>query len=256
MEEHADIITALHWGTGKVLDVAIELDGRPWATLDAELVIQERLGIGDHLDDGRRAKLLEENLRRQGWRRLRVYLSGRRRSRLQVIAYLRRGKPSIVGSLAQELVERATFEQLVDDAAFAGAYVRTKRGSQTIGPRRLMAGLMASGVEPELAKEAIDADRQTDRRRALARRGKALPDPDTDPRGHAIQEAECRELLQRRSSRLQREENPRKRQEKALRFLLSRGYEMPPAVSAVQDLLKGLSRGDDALAAGDLGDDA
>ena len=73
-------------------------------------------------------------------------------------------------------IARLTTEKWIDDARFAGAYVRT-RMLKRIGKLRIRRELMAAGVAEDVIHDAIgaNADADDERQRALASATRRLP---------------------------------------------------------------------------------
>lgn len=75
------------------------------------------------------------------------------RTRAQLQAFLRR--KGIPEDVAQEALERLSELGLVDDAAFAAAWVAERRRSRGLAPAALAAELRRRGVEPDVVRETV-----------------------------------------------------------------------------------------------------
>jgi regulatory protein len=159
-------------------------------------------------------------------------LTGAPKTRAQLAELLaRRGVPD---DAADNVLDRFTEVGLVDDAAFARAWVSSRQAGRGLARRALRAELRAKGVEPEVAAEAVE-----------------LVDDDDE-------RAAARTLVQRRlgsMSRLDRATATRR----LLGMLARKGYSGGMAAAVVREALdardEGAERssGPDPL---DLGEDA
>ena len=89
------------------------------------------------------------------------------RTRSQLAEALRRRE--IPDDVAEQVLDRLTDVRLIDDAAYAEAFVATKHRDRGLGRSALRAELQRKGVAPELAAEAVTAiDPEDERARAAA----------------------------------------------------------------------------------------
>lgn len=94
-------------------------------------------------------------------------LTGAPKTRQQLAELLeKRGVPD---DAAETVLDRFTEVGLIDDAAFARAWVSSRQSGRGLARRALSAELRAKGVEPEVAAEAVlavgdDDERETARR--------------------------------------------------------------------------------------------
>jgi len=94
-------------------------------------------------------------------------LTGAPKTRSQLADLLAaRGVPD---EAAETVLDRYTEVGLIDDAAFARAWVSSRRSGRGLARRALSAELRAKGVEPEVAADAVEAVGDDDER-ATARR--------------------------------------------------------------------------------------
>ncbi len=70
---------------------------------------------------------------------------------------------------AEAVLDRFTEVGLIDDAAFARAWVSSRQSGRGLARRALSAELRAKGVEPEVAAEAVEAVGDDDEREAARR---------------------------------------------------------------------------------------
>ena len=103
-------------------------------------------------------------------------LTGAPKTRSQLADLLAaRGVPD---DAAETVLDRFTEVGLIDDAAFARAWVSSRQAGRGLARRALSAELRAKGVEPEVAAEAVgevdDEDERTAARRLVERRMGAM----------------------------------------------------------------------------------
>jgi regulatory protein len=99
-------------------------------------------------------------------------LTGAPKTRQQLADLLAaRGVPD---DAAETVLDRLTEVDLIDDAAFARAWVSSRQAGRGLARRALSAELRAKGIEPEVAAEAVsEVDEEDERaaaRRLVARR--------------------------------------------------------------------------------------
>jgi len=168
---------------GRAARYVVHLDGAYLGTLSEMLVARYGLYAGCELSDAN-AEALRADADREAalacaYRLLSQRSRGIREMRQRLAA---KGYPENVTSA---IVDRLTAEGLLDDAAFAAAYVADKRRLSGWGNQRLAAGLRRLGVDPAVVDEAIaspDEEAQDEAGRAagvLARMGRPTVPFDT-----------------------------------------------------------------------------
>lgn len=133
--------------------VNVHVDGAFRLGLAAELVLTERLRVGDEVDD---ARLAELEARDQTWKARDAalsLLSYRARSSVELKRRLKR--KGFDDTIAADTVERLDEIGVVDDAAFAESFVRDRMRFKPRSSRRLAGELRAKGVDQETARAAI-----------------------------------------------------------------------------------------------------
>jgi len=133
--------------------VNVHVDGAFRLGLSAELVLGERLRVGDEVDD---ARLAELEARDQAWKAREAalsLLSYRARSAAELKRRLER--KGFDDATSASTVERLDAMGMVDDAAFAESFVRDRVRLRPHGVRRLGQELRAKGVDDETARAAI-----------------------------------------------------------------------------------------------------
>ena len=94
-------------------------------------------------------------------------LTGAPKTRQQLADLLAtRGVPD---DAAEAVLDRYTEVGLIDDAAFARAWVSSRQSGRGLARRALSAELRAKGVEPEIAAEAVEAVDDDDERETARR---------------------------------------------------------------------------------------
>jgi regulatory protein len=103
-------------------------------------------------------------------------LTGAPKTRQQLADVL--AKRGIPDDAAEAVLDRFTEVGLIDDAAFARAWVSSRQAGRGLARRALSAELRAKGVEPEVAAEAVgevdDEDERMAARRLVERRVGAM----------------------------------------------------------------------------------
>lgn len=92
------------------------------------------------------------------------YLSYRMRTKAEIRTYLR--EKEVTPDVIEEIMEGLENERLLDDAAFADAFVRDRMNQTSKGPRIIMNELQQKGIKAEIAKEAVlqyDEEKQFDK---------------------------------------------------------------------------------------------
>ena len=109
-------------------------------------------------------------------------LTGAAKTRKQLADLL--AKKGVPDEAATAVLDRFTEVGLIDDAAFARAWVSSRQAGRGLARRALSAELRAKGVEPEVAAEAVgevtpvgvsSAIRATERQSEMPRTSSALP---------------------------------------------------------------------------------
>jgi regulatory protein len=94
-------------------------------------------------------------------------LTGAPKTRQQLAELLaQRGVPD---EAAETVLDRFTEVGLIDDAAFARAWVSSRQAGRGLARRALSAELRAKGIEPEVAAEAVEAVDDDDERETARR---------------------------------------------------------------------------------------
>ena len=134
--------------------VSVDLDGAFAFALPAQLVTDERLEIGDTLDEPRTASLLASDESARATEAALVFLGYRPRSEREVRDRLRRngyGQDAIDHTIA-----RLHDWRYLDDEDFARRWVENRATHRPRGKRLLHQELRNKGIDRETAHEVID----------------------------------------------------------------------------------------------------
>jgi regulatory protein len=94
-------------------------------------------------------------------------LTGAPKTRQQLADLL--AEKGVPDDAAEAVLDRYTEVGLIDDAAFARAWVSSRQAGRGLARRALSAELRAKGVEPEVAAEAVEAVDDDDERETARR---------------------------------------------------------------------------------------
>ncbi|MDX2972038.1 regulatory protein RecX, partial [Kribbella solani] len=98
-------------------------------------------------------------------------LTGQPRTRAELAGVL--AEREIPDEVADQVLDRFTDVGLIDDAAFANAWVESRHRGRGLGKRALAQELRRRGVDDQLARDALeelDPEQEEDTARALVRR--------------------------------------------------------------------------------------
>ncbi len=195
--------------------IRVAVDGAPFATVSAEDVRALRLAVGEALDDGRLSLLGAQaevfSARTVALRMLaaRALPAGEVARRLT-----RKGHAS---PAAQAAVDGLVEAGLIDDAAFARHYARTRAQRGRLGPARLVLDLRRFGLAEREAQAAV--------RDALAEDG-------LDPRTLLLEAA-------RKKARTLAGLDPATRRRRLKAYLRRRGFAASDVIEVVKEALAG-----------------
>lgn len=222
-------ITRITWPTGRRQTCSIEVDGVTLGDLLADVVFEAGWNTGTRLREGEWERWQRESHRRQVGAKFRAWLQRGPRTRMLAMRYLRR-QPGLPPEDAERLLNEAQAAGHCNDAQYAQALGRTARRTKLHGPRRIAQDMRRAGVDAETTAKAMEALQGWDAKGLLN-----APEGQVDEMD--VQKAECCRLLERRKASLMREPDPRRRRQKALRLLLTRGYASAAAWQAIGEVL-------------------
>lgn len=167
--------------------IAVGLDGERAIVVGQALVARWRLHVDRELSPEEVRGLQEEAARDAVLADAHRLLGHRSRSERELATRLSaKGHPP---DIVAAVVTRLRRDGLVDDRAFAAAFVADKRHLSGRGRERIAAELAQAGVSPGVIDQAlgpIDAAAETDRALTLLRRGPALRPPAQTARRRAV----------------------------------------------------------------------
>ena len=164
-------ITALEPQANNPERINLYVDGRFLLGIDAAIVLQMGLQLGQELLPDQLEQLRREEAEQRAVDRALNYLSFRPRSREEVRRYLRRKEtpPEIIDAALARL-DRLDF---VNDHNFAEFWIGTREQFSPRGARALKNELRMKGVDREVVNELVD-DEQDGERALRAGRKKAM----------------------------------------------------------------------------------
>lgn len=133
--------------------IGVSLDGTFAFTLPEELIAQERLEIGDHLDESRVESLLSGDQVARATASALTFLAYRPRSEREVWDRLRRG--GYAQDAIDQVVQKLHGWHYLDDADFARRWVEGRTAQKPRGARLLQQELRQKGIDAETAREVI-----------------------------------------------------------------------------------------------------
>lgn len=151
-----------------------------------------------------------------------AYIDPRDRTESEVRARLQcKGIPEPV---ADRAIASLTEQRLIDDHRFAGLFVADKRALEQWGSERIRRGLLARGIDRELADIALQ---------------QAGEPPGGEPPDGAVVESELDRALALLRHRFPQPPQERRGRERALAVLLRKGYESELALDALAAYARG-----------------
>ena len=132
--------------------VRVHLDGRPKLQLTKSIAYE--LAIGEQISDDRLRLLEERDQRERAYQRTKRWLVLRPRSEAEIRIRLARNK--IVENDRQSVVDRLRDEGLVDDEAFAAAWIENRMAFRPRGAFALRSELRAKGVSQDIIDSMLE----------------------------------------------------------------------------------------------------
>lgn len=164
-------ITALETQARNVERISVFVDGNFLLGVNAEIVLQMGLAVGQDLLLAQVEELRHAEALQQAVERAYNYLSYRPRSRAEVRRYLRRHETA--PDILEAVVERLDSLELINDRAFAAFWAETRARFSPRGTRALKSELRSKGVEQEVIEEVLNEE-QDEELALRAGRKKAL----------------------------------------------------------------------------------
>lgn len=203
----------------------IFFDGKFVFGADEDLVVDQRLVSGKIIKSEDLEKLLFEAeliklmARMYGLLSIRVRSEKEIRNYLKNLSYKRKRKDmeeisEVVTSL---LIERLKKKGLINDLEFAKVWVDSRRRSKQKGINTLKSELFQKGIDREIIEEVLNKNQQIE--------------------GQNSETALAKIALEKKMKSLQTLE-PKKRQQKALEFLLRKGFDYDISKTVIEKLMK------------------
>ena len=164
-------ITALEPQANNAERVNLFVDGRFLLGVNASIVLQMGLHVGQEVAPEQLERLRHEEAEQQAVDRALGFLSYRPRSREELRRYLlRKQTPPQIVEAALARLDRLDF---VNDRAFAGFWIENREQFSPRSSRALKNELRMKGVDREVVDELVDEE-QDEQRALLAGRKKAM----------------------------------------------------------------------------------
>lgn len=210
-------ITALRSRVNKngrgAIRIDVELDGEPWATLDAETVMAERLKRGTTLGEQRRREVLLADETLLARRAAATRAAFRPRSAVELRRHLK-GRKFSETAIEQALAQLQA-SGTIDDEKVAARWLRKRSRQGGYGEARLRSELHGLGIGGAII------DRQLDLWRA-----------ESNPA------EECRTLARKKWAAVRDQSDPKAR-ERLRRLLARRGFDAEVVAATLKSILAG-----------------
>ncbi len=159
-------ITSLQPQTNRPERLNLFVDGQFFMGVDALIVLQMGLKVGQELTQQQVEQLHHEEAFQQALARALNYLSFRPRSREEVKRYLQRKETP--PELLDRVLERLEQSELVNDQAFAEFWIESRARSKPKGAQAIKHELRLKGVKREVVDEMVDDEQDEEHARQAA----------------------------------------------------------------------------------------
>ena len=143
---------------------SIYVDEKYAFSLSADALLDARLYSGHELDAAELKAYKKLSADDKAWGLALAYVARRMRSRWEITDYFRRKEYD--EALAEQLLVRLENLRLIDDVAFAEAWVRNRRLLKSVSKRRLTQELRQKRVADDIVERVLASD-ETDERTVL-----------------------------------------------------------------------------------------
>ncbi len=178
-------------------------------TLNEDVLVKHALQKGSSLSQEQMIAIKKDEEKSKAFNRALHYLSYRMRTVKEMNGYLY--DQEITDEEKDEILQRLLEMNLLDDAAFAESYVRTKKNTQKKGPLKISVELKEKGV----AEKAIQ--------------GALKQYTDGEQLEHAIEWGE-------KKQRSYKSDSIQKKKQKLIQFLMQKGFSQSVAVEALKEI--------------------
>ncbi|HLQ71006.1 MAG TPA: recombination regulator RecX [Bacillota bacterium] len=122
-------------------------------SVDESVLIEYHLHKGLELDQATIDELMKKDEEEKAYNMVIHYLSYRMRTEKEIVDYLT--KKDIPETHIAAIMEKLTQKKLINDNEFAEAFVRTRMGTSTKGPRLIQKELLEKGITDNIAAQAL-----------------------------------------------------------------------------------------------------
>lgn len=143
---------------------SIYIDGKYVFSLGELELLNSGLRIGKELSNEELSGLKDTAKLDKAYDRALNYIAIRRRSEWEVREYLKRKEYD--PEITEEILNRLSLKNYIDDAAFARAWVENRRLLKAVSKRRLQQELRAKRVSDDIIQQVVQGD-ETDERQVL-----------------------------------------------------------------------------------------
>jgi regulatory protein len=143
---------------------SIFVDGKYSFSLSEAGLLEHKLFVGLELDEAKIKQLKQASSDDKLFGLVLHYIALRPRSEWEVRSYLRRKQAP--PALADQILNKLSVNNLVDDLKFATAWVESRRLLRPTSKRKLQQELRAKNVSDEIIRQVLQAD-ETDEREVL-----------------------------------------------------------------------------------------
>lgn len=203
----------------------IFLDGKFAFGADEDLIVDHRLVVGKIIQQVDLEKLLfEAEIGKLMARMYRLFFVRSRsekeiRDYLKNLSYKRKSKDQeeLSEMIVDLLVERLKKKELINDLEFAKAWVESRRRSKQKGINALKSELYQKGIDKEIIEEVLNDDQQVEGQNS---------------------EVDLASIALEKKVKSWQNLEPKKQKQKALEFLMRKGFDYELAKEVIEKLLK------------------
>ncbi len=208
------IITKIARKKSKRPQSIVYVDGAHAFELSDDVLLKFGLRVGDTLDDAKVEQIVTGEAQYRAQSLAVNYISYRPRSTKEIVDHLR--KKGFAVELAKKVTQHLQKKNLVNDAEFAGMFVRDRLKRKPIGTAMLRQQLMTKGIPPHIIERVL---------------GQLVNNEDQE---RAAEELAAKRLTLSSGSfaRL----DPSKRKRRLFEYLLRRGFSTDIATKTVRNL--------------------
>jgi len=204
-------VTSISWQKKDPNRCSIFLDDVFAFGLHVDVATAHGLRKGVVLTGDACSNLLHEDVYHRALKRILGYLAYKPRTEKELQNRLSRLQ--VDASVSQQVMDKVRSMQLVHDERYAEEYASSRL--RAYGPRRVVRELVQKGIPETMAEKTV-----------------TRCNPHDDPHEHMAQ------VVQKAYTRYRSENDPRKRAEKTVRYLMRRGYELEHIRSTLTQIAK------------------